>query len=76
MARQVDEISRRLAGLEGRVAGAHQRARAVTDPLAVEIGELGTLVRQLAERVAIYEAGLAELAKQRPPRRAGAAVVG
>ena len=63
LARQVNEISRRLSGVEGRVESAQQRARAAVDPLAVEISELGTLVRQLAETVATYEARFDELAK-------------
>ncbi len=63
LARQVNEISRRLSGVEGRVESAQQRARAAIDPLAVEISELGTLVRQLAETVATYEARFDELAE-------------
>ena len=69
LARQVNEIGRRLSGVEGRVESAQQRARAAIDPLAVEISELGTLVRQLAETVATYEARFDELAKPRPPHR-------
>ena len=42
--------------MESRVDIAQARARAAIDPLAVEISELGTLVRQLAETVATYEA--------------------
>ena len=41
---------------------AQSRARAAIDPLAVEISELGTLVRQLAETVATYEARFGEIA--------------
>ena len=43
------------SALEGRMDTVQHRARAATDPLAVEIGELGTLVKQLAETVAAYE---------------------
>jgi cyclic-di-GMP phosphodiesterase, flagellum assembly factor TipF len=58
LARQVAELSRRLAAVEGRVDAARQHARAAVDPLAVEISELGSLVRQLAETVATYEGRL------------------
>jgi cyclic-di-GMP phosphodiesterase TipF (flagellum assembly factor) len=63
LSRQVTELSRRLAAVEGRVDTAQNRARAAIDPLAVEISELGTLVRQLAETVATYEAKFADIAK-------------
>jgi cyclic-di-GMP phosphodiesterase TipF (flagellum assembly factor) len=64
LARQVNEISRRLSGVEGRVESAQQRARAAVDPLAVEISELGTLVRQLAETVATYEVRFNDVARE------------
>ena len=63
LARQVTELSRRLSGLEGRMDTVQHRARAATDPLAVEISELSTLVRQLAETVATYEARFADMAE-------------
>ena len=52
VARQVAEIHGRLAALEEKVDSALDHSRAVTDPLALEIEELGTLVKQLAETVA------------------------
>src|SRR6476646_9791064 len=61
MARQVAEIGHSLAALEKRVESALDKTRAATNPLAVEIGELGTLVRQLAETVAVHEIRLFEL---------------
>jgi cyclic-di-GMP phosphodiesterase, flagellum assembly factor TipF len=63
LARQVTELSRRLSGLEGRMDTVQHRARAATDPLAVEISELSTLVRQLAETVATYEARFDDMAE-------------
>ena len=60
MARQLAELGRRLAAIEGKVEGAVDRARAATDPLAIELGELGTLVKQLAETVAQHETAIAE----------------
>src|SRR5262249_31481949 len=62
MARQLAELERSLSSLERRVQGTLDKARAATDPLAVEISELGGLVRQLAETVAAHEAKLGELA--------------
>jgi cyclic-di-GMP phosphodiesterase TipF (flagellum assembly factor) len=62
-ARQLADVERRLIAVEGNVAAVQYRARAAIDPLAVEIGELGTLVRQLAETVATYESRIDEVAK-------------
>jgi len=58
LARQVAEVSRRLNSLEGSVTSTVNRARSVVDPLAAELGELGGLVRQLAETVAAHDATL------------------
>jgi len=67
LARQVAEMGRRLAAVEGRMDTVQNRARAATDPLAVEIGELGALVRQLAETVAAHETRIGEITKATPP---------
>jgi cyclic-di-GMP phosphodiesterase TipF (flagellum assembly factor) len=56
LARQMNDLGKRLSAVEGRLEGVQHRARAAIDPLAVEISELGMLVRQLAETVATYEA--------------------
>ena len=58
LARQVAEMSRRLNTIETRVESNVNRARGATDPLAAEIGELGGLVRQIAETVAAHESAL------------------
>src|SRR4249919_10583 len=58
LARQVAEISRRLNAAEIKIASPAHRARAATDPLATEIGELGTLVKQIAQTVASHAATL------------------
>jgi cyclic-di-GMP phosphodiesterase, flagellum assembly factor TipF len=55
LARQVAEISRRLNTMENKVENVANRARGETDPIAAEIGELGNLVRQIAETVAGHE---------------------
>ncbi len=55
LARQVAELSRRLNAIESNVNATVERARGAFDPLSTEIGELGTLVRQVAESVAAHE---------------------
>lgn len=58
LARQVAELARRVAGMEGRVELVVHKARGVVDPLASEMEELGGLVKQLAEAVALHDAAL------------------
>jgi cyclic-di-GMP phosphodiesterase TipF (flagellum assembly factor) len=58
LARQVAEISRRLHAAEIKIASPVNRARPATDPLATEIGELGGLVKQIAETVASHATAL------------------
>jgi cyclic-di-GMP phosphodiesterase, flagellum assembly factor TipF len=58
LARQVAEISRRLNSVETNVNATVNRARGAVDPLAAEIGELGSLVRQIADTVAMHEIAL------------------
>jgi len=59
LARHVAEIGRRIAALEGRgdktANDAAEKARAATRPLAAELNELSTLIKQLAESVASHE---------------------
>ncbi len=58
LARQVAELGRRVNAMETRVDKAVGRAEAAAEPLTTEIGELGTLVRQIAETVASHAAAL------------------
>jgi cyclic-di-GMP phosphodiesterase TipF (flagellum assembly factor) len=58
LARQVAEISRRLNAAEVKIASPAKGARGASDPLAAEIGELGGLVKQIAETVAGHAAVL------------------
>jgi cyclic-di-GMP phosphodiesterase TipF (flagellum assembly factor) len=51
LARQVAELNRRIGAMENR----SERVRGAADPMAAEISELGTLVKQLAETVAAHE---------------------
>jgi cyclic-di-GMP phosphodiesterase TipF (flagellum assembly factor) len=77
LARQVAEISRRLNAMENKVENVANRARGETDPMAAEIGELGGLVRQIAETVAGHEAilqneGVMPTRSAAPPKHADA----
>jgi cyclic-di-GMP phosphodiesterase TipF (flagellum assembly factor) len=58
LARQVAEMSRRLQAMEERVESTVEKARGVVDPITAEMGELGGLMKQLAETVAIHDARL------------------
>jgi len=60
LSRQMAEMSRRVTAMEARVDSTVNRARGAVDPIAAEIGELGGLVRQLAETVAGHETVLQE----------------
>ena len=51
LSRQVAELNRRIGAIESR----GERMRGAADPVAGEISELGTLVKQLAETVAAHE---------------------
>jgi cyclic-di-GMP phosphodiesterase TipF (flagellum assembly factor) len=59
MARQLAEFGRRLATIEGQGSSAAETARAAVAPISAELGEIGTLVKQLAESVAAHDAALA-----------------
>jgi cyclic-di-GMP phosphodiesterase TipF (flagellum assembly factor) len=58
LARQVAEMGRRLNAMEARVDKAVDRAQGAVEPLAAEMGELGNLVRHIAETVAAHAAAL------------------
>jgi cyclic-di-GMP phosphodiesterase, flagellum assembly factor TipF len=71
IARQVSELDRRLVAMENQVAAVVQRAHATTAPLVAEIGELGGLVKDLADAVAAHEQMLeSAIANATPPRYA------
>ena len=77
LARQLAEFGRRLGAMEGKVDTVLDSALATAQPLAAEIEELSTLVKQLADSVATHEAALnAErrpVAVEPPPAVNGAA---
>jgi cyclic-di-GMP phosphodiesterase TipF (flagellum assembly factor) len=60
LARQLGEFGRRLAAMEVKVDSVIDRALATAQPLAAEVEELSTLVKQLADSVVAHEAMLAE----------------
>jgi cyclic-di-GMP phosphodiesterase, flagellum assembly factor TipF len=66
LAKQVAEIGRRLNAVETNVSATVNKARGAVDPLAQEIGELGTLVRQLSDTVAGHDAALRQSGVPRP----------
>ena len=79
LARQLAEFGRRLSAMEGKVDTVIDRALATAQPLAAEIEELSTLVKQLADSVAAHDAALsaerqpaaaAAASRRRPPRTA------
>jgi cyclic-di-GMP phosphodiesterase TipF (flagellum assembly factor) len=57
LARDVAALGRRLAAMEERLDAAN-RERVAFDPLAAEIDELGGLVKQIAETLAIHDSQL------------------
>src|SRR5512144_2448440 len=67
LARQVAEFGRRLAALENKSASAEHVINSRVDPLASEIGELGTLMKQLAVTVASHDDALTALANVAAP---------
>jgi cyclic-di-GMP phosphodiesterase TipF (flagellum assembly factor) len=66
LARQLAELGRRLSTVEGKVDTVIDRALATAQPLAAEIEELSTLVKQLADSVAAHDAVLQSQAPQNP----------
>jgi len=63
LARQVADIGRRLSAVETEVARSPDKVRAAADPLSMEIGVLGGLVKELADSVAAHEAVLTGAAR-------------
>jgi cyclic-di-GMP phosphodiesterase TipF (flagellum assembly factor) len=78
LAKEVASLKQQLAAAAVTAESAVSRSRAIADPLSAEIGELGNLVKQLAETVAAHDAMLMNLpvtpyvAVLEPPPGAGA----
>jgi cyclic-di-GMP phosphodiesterase TipF (flagellum assembly factor) len=58
LAKHMAEMKRNLTAAESKVDGAVNRVRSAVAPVTSEIEELGNLVKQLAETVAVHEAAL------------------
>jgi cyclic-di-GMP phosphodiesterase TipF (flagellum assembly factor) len=67
LGKQMAELKRNLGAAESKVDGAVMRVRAAVEPVTSEIGELGVLVKQLAETVAVHETRLAAQRLPEPP---------
>ena len=67
--RQVSELDRRIVAMEDEIAAVLDRSRAATAPLATEIGELGELVKDLADAVAAHEEMLESAIRNATPTR-------
>jgi cyclic-di-GMP phosphodiesterase, flagellum assembly factor TipF len=63
---KVAELARRLNGVERTVSSSMNRARGAVDPLAQEFGELGSLVRALADTVPGHDAVLRQTGAPQP----------
>ena len=63
LARQVADIGRRLSAVETDLARSPDKVRAAADPLAMEMGVLGGLVKELADSVAAHDAVLTGAAR-------------
>lgn len=75
LARQVAELGRKVAAIENDAGSLERRVKSVTSPLATEMGELGILVKNLAETVAVHESKILSQAASAPPAPAPLASV-
>jgi cyclic-di-GMP phosphodiesterase, flagellum assembly factor TipF len=55
LARQVSELGRRVGDMQAKADAVLDKTLALTQPLATEIAELSTLVKQLADQVAAHD---------------------
>lgn len=74
LARQVTDLSRRLVALENEHMPV-SKPRGMNDPLVVELGELGSLMKQLAETVAAHDNKLTAMMSGSAPAAASASVL-
>jgi cyclic-di-GMP phosphodiesterase TipF (flagellum assembly factor) len=70
MARQLAELGRRLAVVESKLERNLVKGEATIEPMAAEISELGALVDQLAETVALHETQISEIERTKLARSA------
>src|SRR5689334_20421597 len=62
LARQVAELGRRVGAIESRAQAAVEKTLAATQPLDADIGEVGVILKQVAETVAAHDTQLKVLA--------------
>src|SRR4029079_1865291 len=74
LAKHMAELKRNLASAENKVDGAVHRVRSTIEPIPSEIGELGILVKQLAETVAVHDQQIASRPAAPPPVSAPASM--
>src|SRR5262245_39331072 len=67
--RQLSELDRRVEAIEGGMGAILDRSRSATEPLAAEIDELGSLVKDLADAVAAHEQMLESAIHNATPTR-------
>ncbi|HUI97061.1 MAG TPA: EAL domain-containing protein [Xanthobacteraceae bacterium] len=58
LARQMTELNRRVGALEGKTQAAVEKTLAATLPITAEIGEVGGIIKQMAETVAAHDSQL------------------
>lgn len=66
LARQVGELGRKVAAFENDAGNLERRVKTAIAPLSSEIGEIGTMMKNLAETVAAHETRIATLASAPP----------
>ena len=62
LARQISELNRRVAAIEGKAQAAVEKTLAATQPISAELGEVGGIIKQIAETVAAHDTHLKVLA--------------
>ncbi len=62
VSRQMTELGRRVSTIEGKTQAAVETTLAATQPINAEIGEVGGLIKQIAEAVAAHDTQLKGLA--------------
>ncbi|HEY7248331.1 MAG TPA: EAL domain-containing protein [Xanthobacteraceae bacterium] len=73
MGRQVAEMGRRLAALESKLDSVLTQARAITDPLSIQLGDFETRLLELAEKAGMHQATVDALARSSSEQPAKAA---
>ncbi len=68
LARQVGELGRKIATFENDSGNLERRIKTAIGPLSSEMGELGALVKNLAETIGAHEARIAALGSGAAPR--------